>query len=257
MTLHLVIRGESMFCHFYEVNSGLSEPIQCYVNFSLIVSAADGDKLLCVVKRWQIFLRNVLKPGQPPFSHVGIDYFGPFMVKQGRSQVKRYGCIFMCLTITAVHIEIAHSLDTDSFINALRRFIARRGKPVLVRTDNGTNFVSGEKELRTCVQKWNRQRIHEYLLQQEVRRIFNSPAASHHGGIWERCIRTTRKILNALLNEQALNDEGLLTLMCEVEAVINGRPITNVSENSRDLEALSPNHLLLLRQGAVLPPGLF
>ena len=168
-------------------------------------------------------------PRQPPFSHVGIDYFGPFVVKQGRSQVKGYDCIFTCLTVRAVHIEIAHSLDTDSFINALRRFIARRGKPVFVRTDNGTNFVSGEKELRTCIQKWNRQRIHEYLLQQEVRWIFNSPAASHHGGIWERCIRTTRRILNVLLNEQALNDEGLLTFMCELEAVINGRPITKVS----------------------------
>ena len=84
-----------------------------------------------------------------------------------------------------------------------------------------------------------------------------SVSTRHHGGIWERCIRTTRKILNALLNEQILNDEGLLTLMCEVEAVINGRPIRKVSEDSRDLEALSPNHLLLLRQGAVLPPGLF
>ena len=128
---------------------------------------------------------------------------------------------------------------------------------MLVRTDDGTNFVSGEKELRTCIQKWNRQRIHEYLLQQEVHWIFNPPAASHHSGIWERYIRTTRKILNAILNEQVLNDEGLLTLMCEVEAVINGRPITKVSEQSRDLEALSPNHLILLRQGAVLPPGLF
>ena len=122
-------------------------------------------------------------PGQPPFSHVGIDYFGPFMVKQGRSLVKRYGCIFACLTVRAAHIEIAHSLDTDSFINALRRLIARRGKPVLVRTDNRTNFVSGEKELRNCIKKWNRQRIHEYLLQQKVRWIFNSPAASHYGGI--------------------------------------------------------------------------
>ena len=114
-------------------------------------------------------------PGQPPFGHVGINYFGEFMVKQGRSQVKRYGCIFTCLTIRAVHIEIAHSLDTDSFINVLRRFIARRGKPVVVRTDNGTNFVSGVKELRSCIQRWNRQRIHEYLLQQEVRWIFNPP----------------------------------------------------------------------------------
>ena len=169
------------------------------------------------------------------------------MVKQGRGQPKRYGCIFTCLTIRAVHIEIAHSLDTDSFINALHHFIARRQKPVLVRTDDGTNFVSGEKELRTCIQKWNRQRIREYLLQQKVRWIFNSPAASHHGGIWERCIRTTPKILNAPLNEQVLNDEGFLTLMCEVEAVINRRPITKVSKDSRDLKALSSNHLLLLR----------
>jgi len=71
-------------CHFYKVNSGLSEPIQWYLNFTLIVSATDGDKLLCVVKKWQIFLRNVLRvtPGQPSFSHVGINYIGPFMVKQ-------------------------------------------------------------------------------------------------------------------------------------------------------------------------------
>ena len=68
----------------------------------------------------------------------------------------------------------------------------------------------------------------------------------HHGGIWERCIRTTCKILNTLLNEQVLNDEGLLTLMCEMEAVINGPPITKVSEDSRNLEVLSPNHFLLL-----------
>ena len=117
---------------------------------------------------------------------------------------------------------------------------------MLERTDNGTNFISGKKELGTCIQKWNRQRIHEYLLQKEVQWIFNPPAASHHCGIWERCIRTTRKILNTLLNEQVLNDEGLLTLMCEVEAVINGLPITKVSEDSRNLEVLFPYHFLLL-----------
>ena len=96
-------------------------------------------------------LEERVSPGQPPFSHVGIDFFGPFLVKQGRSQVKRYGCIFTCLNIRAVHIEVAHSLDTDSFLNALRRFIARRGKPVLVRTDNGSNFVSGDKEIRASI----------------------------------------------------------------------------------------------------------
>ena len=72
--------------------------------------------------------RERVTPGQPLFSHVGIDYFGPFMEKQGRSQVKRYGCIFTCLMIRAVHIEIVHSLETDSFINTLRQLITRRGK---------------------------------------------------------------------------------------------------------------------------------
>ena len=196
-------------------------------------------------------------PGQPPFSHVGVDLFGSFLVKQGRSQVKRYCCIFTCLAIRTVHIEVAHSLDTNSFIDALRRFIARRGKPVLVRSDNRTNFVSGDKEIRVSVQQWNNQRIHEYLLQQDVRWIFNPPAGSHHGGIWERCIRTTRKILNALLKEQVLSEEALLTLLCEVESIMNGRPITQFSDDPRDLEALTPNHLLLLRSGSLLLPGIF
>ena len=207
-----------MFCHFYEVNFGISEPIQWYVNFSLIVSAADGEKLLCSGKMADL----------PPFSLVGIDYFGSFMVKQGRSQVKRYGCIFMCLTVRAVHIEIAHSLETDSFINALRRFITRRGKPVLVRTDNGSIFASVVR--KNCAPAFRSGTDSVYMNTCCNKKFVGfsppAPAASHHGGIWERCIRTTRRILNALLNEQVLNDEGLLTLMCEVEAVINGRPIT-------------------------------
>ena len=70
-----------------------------------------------------------VSPDRPPFTFVGVDYFGPLYVKQGRSHVKRYGCIFTCLVVRAVHVEIAHSLNTDSFINALRRFISRRGKP--------------------------------------------------------------------------------------------------------------------------------
>ena len=87
-------------------------------------------------------------PDEPPFSFVGVDFFGPFMVKVGRSQVKRYGYIFTCLAVRAVHIEIAHSLESDSFISALQRFTCRRGQPVEIRSDNGTNFVGGERELR-------------------------------------------------------------------------------------------------------------
>ena len=109
-----------------------------------------------------------VKPDKPPFSFVGVDCFGPFLIKQGRSQVKRYGCIFTCLTVRAVHIEILHSMDTDSFLNALQRFVARRGIPELIRSDNGTNFVGAERELREGVNRWNQQKIHDQLLQKGI-----------------------------------------------------------------------------------------
>jgi len=171
--------------------------------------------------------------------------------------VKRYGVLYTCLTTRAVHIEVAHSLDTDSFINSLRRFVARRGPPKEFRTDNGTNFVGGEKELCEAINAFNHQAIHATLLQKNIVWTFNPPAGSHHGGVWERCIRSTRKILNAILNKQTIYDETLSTLLCEVEMIINVRPLTKVSDDPRDLEALTPNHLLLLRPGTTLPPGVF
>ena len=114
-------------------------------------------------------------PGQPPFTSVGIDCFGPLQVRRGRSLVKRYGVIFTCLSIRAVHIEVAHSLETDSFLMALRRFIARRGQVKEIRSDNGTNFTGGERELRESINAWNLNKIHEALLQKGIKWNFNPP----------------------------------------------------------------------------------
>lgn len=111
-------------------------------------------------------------PEKPPFSFVGVDYFGPFEVKRGRSLVKRYGVIFTCLAIRAVHIEVASSLDTDSFINALRRFIARRGQVQELRSDNGTNFVGAERELRRAMEQWNQEKISDAVSLKGVKWIW-------------------------------------------------------------------------------------
>ena len=192
----------------------------------------------------------------PPFTYVGVDYFGPYFVKEGRKEYKRYGALFTCLVSRAVHIEIAHSLETDSFLNALRRFIARRGPVRELRCDNGTNFVGAKGELRKAIKEMDHDEITEKLRQQQIDWKFNPPAASHMGGVWERQIRTTRRILDTLLREHGnrLNDESLHNLMCEVEAIINSRPLTMTSSDANDPLPLTPNQILTTKTSIVLPP---
>ena len=137
---------------------------------------------------------------QPPFTSVGVDYFGSILVKEGRSEKKRYGVVFTCLNIRAVHIEVAYNLDTSSFTLALRRFVSRRGQVKTICSDNGTNFVGEERELRNQIKAWNQEQIYSFLLQRNVNWIFNVPGASHHGGVWERQIRSIRRILCSICN---------------------------------------------------------
>ena len=101
-------------------------------------------------------------PEKPPFTFVGVDYFGPLEVKQGRSRVKSYGGLFTCLTTRAMHIEIAHSLDTDSMIKALRRFISIHGYPEQIRSDQGSNFPKADKELKEAIEEWNQHKISSF-----------------------------------------------------------------------------------------------
>ncbi len=198
-----------------------------------------------------------ISPDEPHFTYVGVDYFGPFGVKRARSVVKCYGVIFTCLAIRAIHIEVATSLDKDAFINDLRRFTARCGQVKELRSDNGTNFVGAQRELMEAIQSWNQTQIHNTMLQKGIKWIFHPPAGSHHGGIWERLIRSVRKILSSTLNLQSFDEESLHTVLCEVEAILNSLPITKASTDLNDLEALSPNHLLLLKTTPSVPLGQF
>ena len=102
-------------------------------------------------------------PDKPPFTFVGVDCFGPFWVKRTSSQVKRYGVLFTCLVTRAIHLEVAQSMDTDSFVNSMHRFSARRGIRQVISSNNGTNFVGGNKELREAIIEWNDGQIHEFI----------------------------------------------------------------------------------------------
>ena len=164
--------------------------------------------------------------------------------------------LFIYSSIRAIHLEVASSLDTGSFINALRRFTARRGQPEEIRSDNGGNFVKGEREFRKAVDEWNQSQIHDHLLQRNIKWTFNPPTGSHHGGAWESCICTTREIIKSVIKQQVLDDEGISTLMFEVEAIVNGRPITKLSDDPRAIEPLTPNQLLMLKPGPNVPQAI-
>lgn len=186
---------------------------------------------------------------EPAFTHCGVDIFGPFYVREGRSDKKRYGVLFTCMASRAVHIEIAVSLTTDSFINAFRRFVARRGPVSTLRSDRGTNFVGAYNELF-------QDNAIRALRELDCQWLFNPPHASHMGGSWERQIRSVRSILQSLMSQHGrqLNDETLHTFMVEAESIMNGRPLCADDLGTETPEPLTPNLLLTGKVKVVLPP---
>lgn len=170
--------------------------------------------------------------------------------------MKRCGVLFTCLVSRAVHIEVTSSLESSSFIQVLRHFIARRGSVREMRSDNGAAFVGARNELLHAIEEMDHREIRAKLKKEKNDWIFNPPAVSHMGGVWERQIKTTRKILAGLMEEygHCLDEESFRTLICEVEAINNSRPLTTVACEPNDLEPLSPNHILTTKSTVILPP---
>ncbi|KAL7742127.1 hypothetical protein ACLKA6_018370 [Drosophila palustris] len=180
----------------------------------------------------------------PAFTYVGVDYFGPLTVIDGRKALKRWGMLITCLTMRAISIEIVHSLSTNSCLMGLRRHIARRGTPKEIYSDNGTNFRGTDAFLRENMQLDDSE-MHQNLMQRGISWYFNPPAAPHMGGAWERLVRSIKTVLYRVVPNQKFTDESLLTAMMEVEMTVNSRPLTFVSLDHEDQEAITPNHLLL------------
>ena len=199
-----------------------------------------------------------------PFTYAAVDYCGPWYIKDHQKELKRYVALFTCMASRAVHLEVSNTMNTDSFIQALRRFICRRGPVRQLRSDQGSNFIGAQRELREALKEMNGDKIRAELLKSNcdwVEFRMNIPKASHFGGIWERQIRTVRSVLNSLMqkNTTCLDDESSRTLMCEVESVVNSRPLTVDSLNDPNAPSpLTPNHLLTMKTQVVLtPPGVF
>ena len=183
----------------------------------------------------------------PPFTSVGVDVFGPWEIstrktRGGSANSKRWAVMFTCMYTRAVHIDVLETMSTSSMINALRRFFAFRGPAKVIRSDQGTNFIGAAGELKLIAESED---VKQLLQAKGCSWIFNPPKAPHMGGIWERMIGVTKKILNSILSSQtSLSHEVLTTVLCEAMEIINSRPLIEVSTDPDSPTVLSPSTLL-------------
>ncbi|XP_058827841.1 uncharacterized protein LOC131687764 [Topomyia yanbarensis] len=186
-----------------------------------------------------------------PFSKTGVDYFGPVYLRPvpRRGAVKAYVAIFICLCTKAVHIELVSDLSTDRFMQALRRFVARRGKCTDIYSDNGTNFVGARNRIQEFFSlfknKQHCEQVSRYCAEEGIHWHFNPPSAPHFGGLWEAAVRSAKHHLLRVIGDSPITPEDMHTLLVQVEGCLNSRPITAVSDDPNDLESLTPAHFLV------------
>nr|CAH7760091.1 unnamed protein product [Callosobruchus chinensis] len=195
----------------------------------------------------------------PPFHTVGVDYAGPVMIKtkadRGARLTKAYIAVFICFATKAIHLELVSNLTTEAFIGAFRRFTARRGKPAEVWSDNGSNFKGANAELRELASfiSSNKDVLEEDICNTGVNWKFIPAFSPHMGGIWEAGVKSTKKHLRRILGSSNLTFEEFYTVLTQVEAVLNSRPMIPISSSPDDLSALTPSHFLIGRPATTLP----
>lgn len=186
-----------------------------------------------------------------PFLHTGVDYAGPVRLRtsrgRGQRSYKAFLCIFICFSTRAVHLEVASDYTAAAFLAAFRRFTSRRGLPTVMHSDRGTNFVGADRELRALFSDACEESriIAASLADKGIRWAFNPPAAPHFGGLWEAAVRSVKHHIRRVIGDARLTFEEMSTLLAEVEACLNSRPLQAMSDDPEDIAALTPGHFLV------------
>ncbi|XP_060858122.1 uncharacterized protein LOC132935520 [Metopolophium dirhodum] len=185
-----------------------------------------------------------------PFTVTGVDFAGPIYIRSGLRRVaakKAWIAIFVCFSTKAIHLELADDLSSKSFMATFRCFMARRGKCAKVFSDNGTNFVGAQKELISMMKKASVD-----LEKEGIEWHFNPPSAPHFGGIWESAVKSMKHHMKRVISDHKLTNTEMRTLLCQIEACLNSRPMTPLNSDPSDLAVLTPSHFLI--GGAMLLP---
>ena len=191
-----------------------------------------------------------------PFTHTSVDFSGAYLTVQGRGKTrrKRYLCLFVCNETRAVHLELAHNLETDGFIQALCNFTARRGRIKTLTCDNGTNFRGSEKELRLLINEMDQAKIDAYAANNGFEFRFNPPGTPHMGGVFESLIKSAKRAIRAVLKDVEFNDAELQAAFIGAEDLVNSRPLGYQSNDPNDFRTLTPASFLHGRlDGNILP----
>ena len=193
-----------------------------------------------------------LTPG-PVFDKVGVDFAGPIHVKYAHVRkpviVKAYVCLFVSLSVKAVHLEPVSDLTANAFIATLRRFVARRGKPTLIMSDHGTNFTGANRELREMYEflkaQVTQQTTSEFCSTQNIHWKFIPERAPHFGGLWEAAVKSMKFHFRRVVGNTRLTFEELMTVLTQIESCLNSRPLVSLSCDDDGIEALTPGHFLI------------
>ena len=212
-----------------------------------------------VEEQYMANLPNIrLQPFTPPFYHTACDYFGPYQVKISRNKCdKYYGIIFTCMTTRAVHLELAVDYSTMGLLQALRRFFAIRGQPALMVSDNGTQLVGAERELKEMIKGWSFKELTEFGVKQQMEWKFTTPASPHQNGTAESLVKSIKRAIKIAIGEQILSPFEFYTCLMEIANLINQRPIGRMPNDPNDGSYLCPNDLLLGRTSSTTPQGPF